>query len=630
MIRKKNEIKQPVTKMELSKYFQQDPSKVIGMRGTFGPRPNNTLRSSDFGSMLQKTIRRGLVKEASVCYFLHISPSNSKTNYIMFCSQALYAAFVLYQFGCYEKGAALVTFLVNRLTIISFEDIGLADPWLADNVITALKTVRAEPHGSVVACCTLAAVVRRLCTAPKTRIGSWLRNALGRADNTEFCPKDKTMEAWLGPYVSLADDVFVPGYDVAHVMSVLEAKGLLTPSPLQAWASDTSNKKRREWIMSAIQLYMRTGTARTEKDLQPIAAISRVELDTILEHARTSPTVLEGELKNAVFDLHTGKRNRNDLTARAHFATIGARIENELVLHECHRDLYEAYVVSKQTGNEGTFPVCAPTKSVEPTAPLTSTLFELTEETEHLSFKQPTWIVKALSGIESVSGNAFVAGQTLFVKIADPGAQFAAHCAHLRASIRKMVAPTTCVIQARVDTDYRSVVRQRGEKTPGVWAAKVNKRMDDVLKGDPSRVVDILCMVAMPASIPLCKINIACATNRTLRGILKVLIFRKAVMTTDTNAFNLLLLEDDRIMSVDENPPNDKKRAELLTKGVSLITAQPIRANIRAAVRTWAETNRETMSGFTDRVSSVCKTDMQDVLMEIKEIFVSGDISRLI
>ena len=593
--------------MNFPQFFNQDPETVRGMRGTFGPRPNEGLGSSVFASMLQKCIRRGLEEEA------------------------LYAAFVLYQFGCYPRGQPLVTYLLNRLAIISFEDIGLADPWLADEVMAALQTIRAEPHGSAVASCTLAAVVSRLCAAPKTRVGSWMRNALGRANQTEFCPDGKSVEEWLGPYAGMAADIFSPGCGVQDVLSMLRAKGLLPMSELQAWTCDAKNKKRGEWVVAAMQLYMRGG-ARRPAEVQPIEPVPVEDLAATLSRARDAPVVLDGELRDAVLDLHTGKRKRTDPDARAHFAVEGARIENERILHDCHPLLREAYVLSKKTGNEGIFPVPVLTASTHPTAPLASSLFEITGETVHLSFKQPTWVVTAQPGIEAATEEIFSAGEKIFVKIADPNAEFAARCRQLRASVGGMVALKTTVIRARVDLDYKLVVLQRGKKNPGTWATKVNRRMDDLLARDRHRVVDILCISAMPDAVPLCDINISCATSRTLKHILRVLIFRKAVMTTDTNAFNMLVLRDGHVMSVDENPAPPTTRATLLSKGVALATAQPIRADIRAAVRTWAAANRAAMAAFTGRVIDAGDPDMRDTMRAIRAIFEApdGDLGRLL
>jgi hypothetical protein len=73
--------------------------RVSGMRGTRG---KDGVTPSIYGSWLQKAIRRGLT------------------------DQAIYAADGLFAFSTEDRGAPLLTFLLNRLEIIAIEDIGFA------------------------------------------------------------------------------------------------------------------------------------------------------------------------------------------------------------------------------------------------------------------------------------------------------------------------------------------------------------------------------------------------------------------------------------------------------------------------------------------------------------------------
>jgi len=272
-----------------------------------------------YASWMQKAIRRGMR------------------------DQALYAALGLFNFAIQGRGQPIMTFLRNRLCIIAIEDVGLANPALVDAVLEKLEH---EPYMA-----DLAGIVLALCESKKTRLCSWLKNACGRS----VCPVD------LGPYESAKLIFSTPPKKLLRTL-------VYDCSPLSRWV--TENVTKKEWIFGATLLQLRGPYQALDIPTYDCTSEIRAWADTPIE--------LEGEMRNLVMDIHTGKRKKTDQDARYDFALngtsmvgvedpeywilileldfAGAFIENEAILHPCHVGLKEYYIECKRTGDEGHYP----------------------------------------------------------------------------------------------------------------------------------------------------------------------------------------------------------------------------------------------------------------------------------
>jgi len=276
---------------------------VNGMRGTRG---QNGITPSVYASWLQKSIRRGLF------------------------DQAVYAAGGLYSFASQEKGAPLLTFLLNRLEIIALEDVGLANPHLVDCIMVTLGPIRiAKRPLGLDSFSVIAGVVKVLCESPKTRLCSWLKNILWRDE----VPFD------LGPYGALIKPILnmQPG-DIKKRHLGFDA------SPLSNWCWTSGKSIKPEWYYGIILLLIRPKKYK-------LSLIDPFESEGLfIKWAGGHPEVLEGHMRDIVLDIHTGAKKRGDTGARYDFAIHGAHVENEAVLDPCHVALKEYYNECKRTG----------------------------------------------------------------------------------------------------------------------------------------------------------------------------------------------------------------------------------------------------------------------------------------
>lgn len=168
---------------------------------------------------------------------------------------------------------------------------------------------------------------------------------------------------------------------------------------LSEWVYSTANTKRAEWIFAMILLLIRSpGTAPEIPDFSP--------------QVHHWPLQLEGELRDIVLDVHTGKRKRTDPEALLDFAVRGAHVENEAVLHPCHVALKEFYIECKKPGA---------TWGVYPLGPVaTSTVFNykdadmFTPTGELIGFKTPTFFATMIGSEASVFVKLVKAGDAEF------------------------------------------------------------------------------------------------------------------------------------------------------------------------------------------------------------------------
>jgi hypothetical protein len=491
--------------LSLSTLAECFPNMVVkGMRGTTG---DNGMTPFVYASWLQKSIRRGLV------------------------AQAVYAVAGLYSFGIQDKGKPILTFLNNRLIIIALEDVGLAHPFLVDEIILRIHGYEDKP-ASLEAFYALAGIAKKLCEAPKTRLSSWLKNA---------CARD-TVSCDLGPYASIQ---WIFSCSPRSLVARKIGKGLFM---LNNWIYDTKNISRPEWIYG-----LTLALLRPEK--YQFVAVPPYTCDTeIMRWHAGNGEVLAGEFASVVLDIHTGKRKRSDPDALFDFAIRGAHIENELVLHPCHETLKAFYNECKRTNTGGVYPpkdaaVQEPVKkTMQQPVPFSfkdSDLF--TPYGSLIGFKKPTFFATRKSD-----------GSQAFVKLVKPGlTKFAMKCHEYRKMLGLYTVPSADSTDVLVTYDYSAMAvpakKQKCEETM--------KSLLSVRNG----LVDVLITDKAEGGVPL---FLAIKLNRYIDklALLKVLLFRRFVQTTDTNTLNIVITLKGEVLSVDENSPDKVQRKRWLER----------------------------------------------------------------
>lgn len=447
--------------------------KVTGMRGTRG---KDGVTPSVYASWLQKAIRRGLFH------------------------QALYAAAGLYSFSLEERGAPLATFLLNRIEIISMEDIGLANPFLTDAVLEKVEHVRNNSGDPVQKFNVLAGVIKALCESQKTRLSSWLKNAMGR----ERPPRD------LGGFGHI-QHIFC-----LEPSEIKKQKIGKDSTVLSKWLYKSGTSAKKEWIYGLILALIRPQTGEVPT-IEPF--------DTVPFFAKwvQEPEVLEGTLKDIVLDIHTGKKKKST-ESRYDFAIRGAHVENEKVF--CPH-LKEFYNECKKTGRDGCYPfvkkkyLCKDSQLFVPTSQL-------------IGFKTPTLFVKAIND------------ENFFAKLMYPGTgDFAIQC-HLFRSRLGLFTKKSIIFREVLMTYKYEDLAQESSRT-------ASERTIGALKTKCSNIVDVLMVQKVEGGTTLCEAIRAGAPVKLL-DLMKVLLFRRYVESTDTNSNNIVVDSEGNCLSVDENP----------------------------------------------------------------------------
>ena len=488
------------TMISLSTLTSCFPDMVVkGMRGTTGAGGMNPFI---YASWLQKSIRRGLFQDA------------------------MYAAAGLYAFGIQDKGKPLLTFLHNRLIVIAIEDIGLANPFLVDDVIIKIGHYE-DKKPSLEAFYTLVGIIKVLCESPKTRLCSWLKNA--GAHEAPTCT--------LGPY--------------AHIQYIFK----ISPETLQArkvgrdfsmlsyWVHDKKNLARSEWIFGMILLLIRPKQYVHTK-------ICQHDCEGDIQNWKAgNGLVLAGEFKDIVMDVHTGKRKRSDPDALYDFAIRGAHIENELVIDPSHVALKAFYNECKRVGKSGVYPPPPP-----PPEPVRRSLTYSTKDCNLftpydslIGFKKPTFFAKLVK-----------TGADTFVKFFKPGeAAFAESCHLYRGQLGIFTVNTTVTRNVLMTYDYLAMAPSPERKA--AVARHLNK-----LENDNKFCVDVLLADRVHGGVTLCE-AIKIKRPIDMLALLKVLLFRRFVESTDTNTLNIVISMKGEPLSVDENKPTDAQRQRWAT-----------------------------------------------------------------
>lgn len=445
--------------------------RVSGMRGTRG---KDGVTPSIYGSWLQKAIRRGLF------------------------DKAIYAAAGLFSFATEDRGAPLLTFLLNRIEIIAMEDIGFANPFLTDSVITKVEQIR--NNSSIDSFNILAGVIKALCESPKTRLSSWIKNALGR----------EKIECDIGPFGNIQ---YVFNLDPTEIK---KRKIGFNSSTLSKWLYSSGRHTKKEWIYGLILVLI-----RPEKGTEP--PIEPFESSHLFEKWVTEPEVLEGIMKDIVMDIHTGKKKKTTET-KYDFAIRGAHVENEAVMYP---QLKEFYNECKRTGRDGWYPFVATQYFCKD-----SDMFVPTSQL--IGFKTPTLFGKALTD------------ENYFIKLMYPGTvDFAVLCHQFRKKLGLYSQKTFVVRKVLMTYDYCSMALES--------SVKASVRTIEALKKKCSDIVDVLMVIQVEGGSNMCQVIKSGGTIDMLE-LMKVLLFRRYVESTDTNTNNLVVNREGRVLSVDENP----------------------------------------------------------------------------
>ncbi len=198
-----------------------------------------------------------------------------------------------------------------------------------------------------------------------------------------------------------------------------------------------ANVKRPEWIFAMTLLLIRSPGA--------LPAIPNFS-----PQVEYWPLQLEGELRDIVLDVHTGKRKRGDPEALLDFAVRGAHIENEAVLHPCHVVLKEFYVECKKPGaTYGVYPLGPATGATAAFNYKDADMFVPTGEL--IGFKTPTFFATMIESKANV-----------FVKLVKAGdAEFAIRCHEYREKLGLFTVPTTVLYNVKMTLDYASMATEK-------------------------------------------------------------------------------------------------------------------------------------------------------------------------
>jgi len=190
-----------------------------------------------------------------------------------------------------------------------------------------------------------------------------------------------------------------------------------------------------------------------------------------------------------------------------------------------------------------------------------------------LGFKNATCVVRLKR-----AAAGFPAGSRVFIKIGEPfpSLEFQVACDRTRAAVG-LAATGGGVVRVVPTVDFGALAG----RTHPAWAAGVARRMGRFLgQFPPGGAVPCLVMGAFTGARVSDVISSSSSSSATVDEwqLLQVLLFRKWVGSTDTNLFNLMVDDQGRILSVDENPASEP--ALRLKLGSGLVTAQPMRRSL--------------------------------------------------
>jgi hypothetical protein len=164
-----------------------------------------------------------------------------------------------------------------------------------------------------------------------------------------------------------------------------------------------------------------------------------------------------------------------------------------------------------------------------------------------IGFKKPTFFATRKSD-----------GSQAFVKLVKPGlTKFAMKCHEYRKMLNLFTVPSSDLTDVLVTYDYAAMaVPAKKQKCEETMKALLSVR---------GGLVDVLITDKADGGIPL---FLAIKLNRYIDklALLKVLLFRRFVQTTDTNTLNIVITLKGEVLSVDENSPDKVQRKRWLER----------------------------------------------------------------
>jgi hypothetical protein len=215
-------------------------------------------------------------------------------------------------------------------------------------------------------------------------------------------------------------------------------------------------------------------------------------------------------------------------------------------------------------------------------------VFTIPPSTAGLGFKCATLIGRLISDNSSV-----------FVKLGESyqDCNFAEACSALRRDLG--MTHTTFTIQWLLPTYDYAEVAARGN--PGVWGDGVEKRIGRAKRdyADSNGRLPVQLVGVFEGK------RVSDATTENVNGweLLQVLIFRKFVGSADTNAFNMMVDSEGRVLSVDETRASAQQLVKYANKG--LITSQNIRQDLLAKAAEVMWKNPRKVGEFLERLRNL-------------------------
>jgi hypothetical protein len=188
--------------------------------------------------------------------------------------------------------------------------------------------------------------------------------------------------------------------------------------------------------------------------------------------------------------------------------------------------LKEFYNQCKKTGRDGWYPFSKPQYFCKDSDIFTPT-------SQLIGFKTPTLFGKALTGDD------------YFFKLMYPGtADFAVLCHQFRKKLGLYSQKTLVIRKVLMTYDYCSMALES--------SVKASVRTIEAMKKKCSDIVDVLMVTRVEGGSNMCQVIKSGGTINMLE-LMKVLLFRRYVESTDTNTNNLVVDREGRVLSVDEN-----------------------------------------------------------------------------
>jgi hypothetical protein len=194
------------------------------------------------------------------------------------------------------------------------------------------------------------------------------------------------------------------------------------------------------------------------------------------------------------------------------------------------------------TGDEGCYPPYIP---IENNAYKVKDVDLFTPKGKLIGFKTPTFLADPKPEFAKPGKSEFAKSDVLFVKLVPHKAtDFALVCHEFRKKLGLYTEPTIIKPGVLVTFDYIAMAEESSQMA--------SERNIQAMKRECKNVVDAFIQKKVPNAINLCN---ALKTGRVVDKLelMKTLLFRRYIKTTDTNSNNIVIDTHGRSLSVDEN-----------------------------------------------------------------------------